>query len=55
MNDETKAKVAARLRDRPLSAEHRAAISRGLLGAVPSHGMRARYKRGCSCAERALA
>jgi hypothetical protein len=55
MNDEGKAKVSAKLRGRPLTPEHRAAVSRGLLGAVPAHGTRARYKRGCKCPECALA
>jgi NUMOD3 motif len=50
LTDETKHKISVALKDRPLTTEHRRAISAARRGAVPAHGDRNRYKRlGCRC------
>ena len=50
LTDDTKRKIGIALKDRPLTTEHRRAISEARRGAVPPHGNRNRYKRlGCRC------
>jgi NUMOD3 motif len=50
LTDETRRKISVALKDRPLTADHRRAISDARRGAVPPHGDRNRYKRlGCRC------
>lgn len=50
LTDETRHKISIALKNRPLTIEHRRAISDSRRGAVPPHGDRNRYKRlGCRC------